>query len=256
MKGKGIGLALGGGAARGLAHIGVLQVLTQSGIQVKQIAGTSIGALAGALFAADVDLSRLEQVACSLRLKHIVDLSLIRGGPGIIRGLKVRQLLNTFLRGRTFADLRLPLAVVATDLWTGEQVVFTEGSVVDAVLSSCAIPGVFPPIKYKGRLLVDGGLINRVPVQVVQEMGDAPTVAVDVGPGLRKRQFKNAAEVMIQALDIMQEEIQRLKTSEIDVYIRPQVGHFSPIHLYKTATIIEYGRQAALQALPEIQKLI
>jgi NTE family protein len=253
---QGIGLALGGGAARGLAHIGVLQVLQGAGIEIKQIAGTSIGALIGALFAAGVDLHRLEQVACALRLKHVVDFSFIPGRGGIIRGQKLRELLNTFLRGKTFADLKLPLAVVATDLWTGAEVVFTEGVVVEAVMASCAIPGVFVPINFKGRPLVDGGLVDRVPVRIAQKMGDAPTVAVDVGPSLRKGHFKSAAEVMIQAIDIMQEEIRRLKVSTTDVFIRPEVGYFPAIQLHKAAEIIQRGREAAWQALPEVERLV
>ncbi|NLG87140.1 MAG: patatin family protein [Firmicutes bacterium] len=252
----GIGLALGAGAARGLAHIGVLQVLDKAGIKVQHVAGTSIGSLIGALFAAGIPLHTLEQLACSIKLKHVVDFAFVPGKGGVIQGQKVRELLNTFLREKTFADLQLPLATVATDLLTGEEVVFREGSVVEAVLASCAIPGVFVPVRLAGRILVDGGLVDRVPVRVAQEMGDAPTVAVDVGPSLRTGHFRSPAEVTMQAIDIMQEEIVRLKASTADVFIRPEVGEFAAVRFDKAADLVQRGRDAAWQALPQIESLI
>lgn len=251
----GIGLALGAGAARGLAHIGVLQVLESAGIKIEYIAGASIGSLIGAVFAAGIDLHRLEHLAYSIRLKHIVDFGVLPGQGGVIRGEKLAELLNVFLQGKTFADLKLPFAAVATDLTTGEEVVFREGSVVGAVVASCAIPGVFVPVRSAGRLLVDGSLVDRVPIRVLQEMGDAPMVGVDVGPSLRTGHFRTAAEVTMQAIDIMQEEIVRLKTRKADVFIRPQVGDFSPIRLDKAPELIQRGRDAAKEALPLIESL-
>lgn len=246
-----IALALGAGAARGLAHIGVLQVLQEAGVEVRYLAGTSVGALVAALFAAGVDLYELEKIAKGLRLKHLVDFVL--PGPGLIGGEKLRGFLNLFLRGKTFADLCLPLAVVATDLQTGEEVVIREGPVVEAVLASCAIPGVFIPVRYRGRLLVDGGLVDRVPVQVTQEMGAELVVAVDVGPSLKASRLRSLPEITIQAIDIMQEEVMRLKARAADVFIRPPVGEFSALRLDRGGELIRLGRSAAESALPAIR---
>jgi len=252
----GIGIALGAGAARGLAHIGVLQVLESEGIRAQYVAGASVGSLIGALFAAGVDLHRLEQVACSIRLKHIVDFGVFPGKGGVVQGEKLREVLNVFLQGKTFADLKLPFAAVATDLTTGEEVVFREGSVVTAVVASCAIPGVFVPVRCASRLLVDGGLVDRVPIRVLQEMGAAYMVGVDVGPSLRTGRFRSAAEVTMQAIDIMQEVIVRLRTTKADIFIRPDVGDFSAIQLDKAPELIQRGRDAAWEALPLINELI
>lgn len=245
-----VALALGAGAARGLAHIGVLQVLLEKGVRVECLAGTSVGAAVGALFAAGVNLYELEKVACTLRLKHLADIVLPR--RGLIGGEKLRAFLNLFLRGKTFADLSLPLAVVATDLQTGEEVVLREGRVVDAVLASCAIPGVFVPVQHGERLLVDGGLVDRVPVRVAQEMGAGMVVAVDVGPSLKASRLRSLAEVTMQAIDIMQEELMRLKARAADIFIRPAVGEFSPLRLDCGAELIRLGREAAEAALPSL----
>ncbi|MDI3538498.1 MAG: hypothetical protein PWP12_576 [Bacillota bacterium] len=246
-----IALALGAGAARGLAHIGVLQVLQEAGVEVQYLAGTSVGALVAALFAAGVDLYELEKMGKALKLKHLVDFVL--PGPGLIGGEKLRGFLNLFLRGKAFDDLFHPLAVVATDLQTGEEVVIREGPVVEAVLASCAIPGVFVPVRYGGRLLVDGGLVDRVPVQVAQGMGAELVVAVDVGPSLKASRLRSLPEITIQAIDIMQEEVMRLKARTADVFIRPPVGEFSALRLDKGAELIRLGRMAAEKALPAIK---
>ena len=241
----GIGIALGAGAARGLAHIGVLQVLQKEGINITCVAGASIGALIGALFCAGIELNRLEQLASYLKLKHIIDFSVFPRKGGVIQGEKLREVLNVFLRDMSFSDLKLPYAAVATDLTTGEEVIFRRGSVVTAVMASCAIPGVFVPIKTAGRLLVDGGLVDRVPIRALRELGATRMVGVDVGPNLRTGRFRSAVEVTMQAFDIMQEVIVRLKTTEADVLIRPDVGDFSLIRLDKANQLIERGREAA-----------
>lgn len=247
-----IALALGAGAARGLAHIGVLQTLSEAQVHIDYIAGTSIGALVGALFAAGVDLKELERLACSLRLRHVVDFVL--PGSGLVGGEKLRAFLNLFLRDKTFADLYLPLAVVATDLQTGEEVVIHQGPVVEAVLASCAIPGIFRPVHHLGRRLVDGGLVDRVPVRVAAGMGAGLVVAVDVGPRLTASRLRTLPEITMQAIDIMQEELMRLKARSADVFIRPPVGEFSPFRLDQGAEIIRRGRVATWGALPALRE--
>jgi len=185
---KKVGLALGGGAARGLAHIGVLEVLEKEGIPIDMIAGTSAGAAIGALYAEGKDTSRIKDLVLDIkwwRLAPLVDLALPK--TGFIGGRKVKELLKLMIGDIEFGDLKIPLACVAADIMTGEEVVIKEGSVLEAVRASISIPVVFTVAKWRGRYLVDGGLVNPVPVSVLKRMGADFIIAVNVIPALNAR---------------------------------------------------------------------
>ena len=179
-----IGYALGGGAARGLSHIGVLKVFEEHGIFPNIITGTSMGALIGALYAGGTSVGDIERLALRLgfgRLALLADITL--PFSGLIGGRRVTSLLKSFLGDLTFSQMKYDFACVATDINTGEQVVLREGSLVDAVRASISLPGIFTPVKIKGRYLVDGGLVNEVPVSVCREMGAGYVIGVNVIPG-------------------------------------------------------------------------
>ncbi|GAI40102.1 unnamed protein product, partial [marine sediment metagenome] len=184
-----IGLALSGGGARGLAHIGVLEVLQKEGIPIDMIAGTSAGALIGAIYARGKDANLIKNKVLGLdwkRLASLVDLALPRSG--FIGGKKVTNLLREFIGGDIkFGDLKIPLTCVATDIITGEEVAIKEGSVLQAVRASISIPALFTVVKWKGRYLVDGGLVNPVPVSVLKEMGADFIIAVNAIPDITER---------------------------------------------------------------------
>ena len=187
-KKKKVGLALGGGYARGLAHIGVLEVLEREGIPIDIISGTSIGALVGALYARKKDATLIKKQASRLDwigMTSLVDLTLPRSG--FIGGKRVTNLLRRFMGDIQFQDLDIPLACVATDIISGEEVVLREGSVVEAVRASISIPIIFKVARTNGRYLVDGGLVNNVPVSVAKKMGADFIIAVDITPNKAER---------------------------------------------------------------------
>lgn len=182
-KGK-IGYALGGGAARGLFHIGVLGVLEEHGVYPDVIAGTSMGSIIGALYASGFKASDLKRIALDMDWRQIVRLSDIPVPlNGLISGRNIIALLKSILKDRTFSQLKIPYSCVATDLISGEQVVFDDGSLIEAVRASISIPLIFTPVKVRGRVLVDGGLVNVVPVSVCRDMGADFVIGVNAIPG-------------------------------------------------------------------------
>ncbi|UCD10142.1 MAG: patatin-like phospholipase family protein [Dehalococcoidales bacterium] len=203
---KKIGLALGGGAARGLSHIGVLKVLEDNDIYPDVITGTSIGALVGALYAGGMGIRDIEQFAVGLdfkRLALLTDITL--PVSGLISGKRVISLIKSILGDLTFSQLKYDFACVATDIITGEQVVLREGSLVEAVRASISLPGIFTPVRIANRHLVDGGLVNEVPVSVCREIGAEYVIGVNVIPEpskmiltKKKHQKTNARKVVDQ----------------------------------------------------------
>jgi NTE family protein len=184
---KKIGLALGSGAARGLAHIGVLKVLEEEGIGIDVIAGTSIGAFIGALYAADVPVGQMEEVALNVdwrRMARLIDPTFPTAG--LIDGKKVSLFMSELLPVGTFEELRIPLAVVATDVETGEPLIIKKGELLGALQAAVAFPGIFTPVRFGDRFLVDGGLCNPVPVDVASEMGAMAVIGVCAIPEVKK----------------------------------------------------------------------
>ena len=169
-KGLKFGLALGGGSARGLAHVGVIQVLEAYGIPIDMIAGTSIGSVIGSLYASGASIEQLEKAALSMkRSKSLSLLDLALPHSGFIKGDRAEKILKTIaLKNKTFDDLNIPFAAVATIIENGTEVVINQGKVIDAVRASISIPGIFTPVKYRNYYLVDGGLVNPVPVDVTR----------------------------------------------------------------------------------------
>jgi len=247
-----IGLALGGGAARGYAHIGVLKILERERIPIDLIAGTSMGSLVGAYYACGVRPSALEDMAIATKRRHITSIGFSK--KGLLSTRKISKILDRDIGGRTFQDLKIPLSVVTMDLLTGEEVVINTGSVKEAVLTSISIPGVFPPRKVNGRLLVDGGSINQVPVSVVRNMGADFVIAVDVGFLAEKRdKYNNAVQIAIQAIDIMAKKLMAWEEREADVIIKPDVESESITAYHKASFFIEAGTKATEEVLPKIR---
>ena len=175
-----IGLALGGGSARGWAHIGVIKALTEAGIHIDYVAGTSIGAVVGSVYASG-RIATLEDVALQLDWKKVVNLlDIVFPKSGIIDGNKITEFIREQVKTKTIEELPLPFAAVSTDLATGREVVIREGDIIEAVRASVSVPGVFTPISRAGLFLLDGGLVNPVPVSVVREMGADFVIAVDL----------------------------------------------------------------------------
>lgn len=249
-----IGLALGSGAARGLAHIGVLKVLQQENIPIDYIAGSSMGSIIGVCYANGLDLSMMEKLCIHLKRKHWLDLTV--PGLGFVVGEKIKELIRLLTHRKKLEDLPIPTAVVATDLNRGEPVVFRSGSIEDAVRASISIPGIFEPVFLEGRLLVDGGVIDRVPIGVVREMGADLVIAVDVVPQVSEVRVKNIFDVIMQTFGIMEREILNQKIPAVDLLIHPDLSDISPSAFFKAEECIQRGEVAAKAQVAQLHKII
>ena len=248
-----VGLALGGGFARGLAHVGILKVLEEEGSPVNFIAGTSVGSVIGAAYCSGISARELEEMAALVRFKDFARWTLSR--YGIASNDRMARFLNKMLRCRTFEDLKIPLAVAATDFTSGEPVVFRSGPLVDAVRASCAYPGMFLPVNINGRLLVDGMLAHSVPTVPLREMGAQRVIAVYlsahwVSPDGPRHIF----DVIGQCFSIAQSKMSGLWEAAADVIVQPDVRGFSYDGFDRAPELIRAGEQAARAALPAIRQ--
>jgi NTE family protein len=264
---KKIGLALGGGAARGAAHIGVLNVLEREGIPIDMIAGTSAGAFVGSLYARSKNARLIKQQVIDLsqrRITRLIDPALPR--TGFIKGEKFNDLLASFLGGHIkFSDLQIPFACTATDIDTGEAVVLDQGSVVEAVRASISIPGIFTVVKQAGRYLVDGSLANPVPVDLVRRMGADIVIASNVIPNVLDRAHQpteestkgarepNIIQILLQSIHIGTYSLVRFNLEQADVVIEPDVVHIGAADFHHARECIKLGELAAQKAIPEIR---
>jgi NTE family protein len=248
-----IGVALGGGFARGMAHIGVLKVLEEESIPVRFVAGTSVGALIGASYCSGLPLEELEKVAHSCRFTTFARWTVSR--YGFASNDRMVSFLNHTLKVKTFEELRIPLGVTATDFNTGEGVVFHSGSIIDPVRASCSYPGMFLPVNIRGRWLVDGMLSNPVPTAPLHEMGADRVVAVH----LKGQWSKNGAprhlfDVIGQSFAIAQDQMSHLWRGAADVIVEPDVAGFAYDDFKHAGELIRCGEVAMRQALPEVRK--
>ena len=205
-----IGLALGSGAARGLAHIGILRALKEKNVSIDVIAGSSMGALVGACYARNGDITDLEEVVLNFDWRQLAQLSdpnLALLFKGVIHGKKVKELLKTIIGDVKFKDLKIPLAVVATDVNAGEEVVIKTGSVIDAVRASISIPAIFMPVKLNNRFLIDGGIVNPIPVNVVKDMGATFVIACNVIHKLQERRLIGSTKRQKSPLPISKTQV-------------------------------------------------
>lgn len=248
-----IGLALGSGLARGLAHIGVIKVLLQAGMGIDCIAGTSMGGVVASLYACGLKIKMIERLAERISRRTWMDFTFPR--MGLIAGERLEQMMRLLTARRCFKDLVLPLAVVATDLTVGERVVLKEGPIARAVRASCAIPGIFCPVEIEGRLLVDGGVLERVPSGTVREMGAQTVVAVDVGAFVEEYKIHHIFDVLSKTIDIMSREIQHFRLGESDILITPDLRDIGPFHFHRAGEAIARGEEAARRALPLLKKI-
>ena len=248
-----IGVALGGGFARGMAHIGVLKVLEQEGIPVRLVAGTSVGALIGACYCSGLSIEELEKVARSVRFTTFARWTVSR--YGFASNDRMMQFLNRTLKVKTFEELRIPLGITATDFNSGEGVVFHSGSMVDPIRASCAYPGMFLPVNIRGRWLVDGMLSYPVPTVPLREMGAERVLAVQLkGQWSKTNAPRHYFDVIGQSFAIAQEMMSSMWRSAADVVIEPDVAGFDYDDFKRADQLIRVGEQAMRRALPEVRK--
>lgn len=261
-KQKKVGLVLGGGYASGLAHVGVLEVLEKEKIPIDMIAGTSMGALIGALYIKERDTNLMRKQAIQLNWMGVTSLiDLIIPKSGFIGGKSVIGLLKRFIGDVRFQDLDIPFACVATDIITGNEVVINEGSVLEAIRASISIPVVFRAVKIKRRYLVDGGLVNEIPVSVAKKMGADIIIAVDLTPSKHERtdfmtklKEPNVFQTIVQTMYIVTYLSNKSSCEGADVVVHPHLGHIGPGEFHRAPECILEGEYATVDKLAEIKK--
>ncbi|MBI3680687.1 MAG: patatin-like phospholipase family protein [Acidobacteria bacterium] len=249
----GIGLALGGGFSRGIAHIGVLRVLERERIPVRYVAGVSAGAIVAAGFAAGADSHALERVARSMRFKDVARFSLSK--LGLVGSDRMEGFLRRAFRVHRFEDMSVPLAIVATDLRSGEPVIFhTEGEIFPAVRASCSYPGLFQPVRHKGRVLVDGAISMEIPAQALRDLGVRRVVSVALPPPAVSQEPGSMFAVVNRSFQIMQQRTEAAWRRHSDVVITPLVNSVAWDDFTQVERLIEAGAQAAEESLPKIRE--
>ena len=249
-----LALALGGGAARGFAHVGVIEVLERAGIRPDLVVGTSAGSLVGALYCGGLDPTALRQAAMSLEEGTLGDWSLtVRG---VLRGRALQDTVNRLVGGRTIERFRVPFAAVTTDLYNGELRLLRQGDAGLAVRASSAVPGVFEPVSIGGREYVDGGVVSPVPVRVARSLGAELVVAVDISAKPKFQETDSLVRVLLQTFAIMSQRLASAELREADVVVVPAIGDLSSADFGNRTLAMAEGARAMQEALPRLKELI
>lgn len=250
-----IGLALGGGMARGCAHVGVLRELERNNIPIDLLAGTSVGSLIGGAYCAGLSPDQIGEMALTINWSDLgrATVSLM----GFYNSERTEDYVRKNFPVTEFEKTRIPFGAVATDLQTGKMVVFTEGSIPLAIRASCAMPVFYTPVMVNGRMMVDGGLVGHIPASVARMMGADIVIAVDINSQhLPIPQPTNLFTIMSQSLSIMGRSAVQYIHGDADVVVIPQIEHVRPDDLSKAAEMIVAGEEAARRVIPKIKKLL
>jgi len=249
-----IGLVLGAGASKGFAHIGVLKVLESHKIPVHMIVGTSVGSFVGSLYAYGYDAYQLQTMAFSLQREDLIDLMI--PDNGFVRGEKLENYVNWALKNTTIEKLQIPFYAVATNIRTGEEIVFGVGNTGMAVRASCSIPGVFQPAKISDGTYVDGGVVSPLAIDAARKQGADVVIAVDISSSLDSSVPRSTIDTILQSINIMYTKISVIQLSKADVVIRPNVGYIGSSDFSRRHEAILEGEKAAMAALPDINAII
>lgn len=248
-----IGLALGGGAARGFAHVGVIAVLEEAGFKPQIVVGTSAGSMVAALYATGKTSAQLQQTALNMEEVAITDWMLPIIGRGMFRGDALARYVNDLVAGRLIENMAIPLGIVATDLHSGQAVLFQRGDTGTAVRASSAVPAVFVPVKINGREYVDGGLVSPVPVRFARQMGADLVIAVDISNPPEANSAGDTLQILLQTFSIMGKTINQYELKDADVVVRPSLIGLKSGDFSARQRAIDSGRAAMLAALPALR---
>jgi NTE family protein len=257
-EGKKVALVLGGGGARGFAHVGVIRELESAGIPIDMIVGVSVGSLIGVMYADTMDSFKLEWKAFDIEKDQIFDFRMLNIASGLAKGEAIMEYIDKNIRAKNIEDLQIPVAIVAADLNTGEPVVFKSGSIRDAVRASVSVPGVFAPVPYKDKLLVDGGVLGNLAPQVAKQMGADIIIGVNISKPRQKMESPepNAFTVIMESIEIMGDQIVNLQQKDFDFLIRPDVGDVGITDFTRKKELIEAGRAAAKAMIGQIREAV
>ncbi len=248
---KKVGLALGGGATLGGAHVGVLRALEEAEIKIDCISGTSIGAMVGAFYAFGMPVDEIEKIALELDWPDISGIALSKRGS--LTNHEMGKLLDQHLGDVYFKDAKIPFAAVTTDISTGEKVILDQGDVSEAVKASTCIPVLFEPIQYDGRLLVDGGLKESVPLSAIQNMGAEFTIGVDLNAHRNYKRPENILDILNNTLEIALKHLANVNIKEIDTLVQPNLAEFSRSDTEHVDQIIKLGYEAMIKSIETIK---
>lgn len=249
-----IAVVLGAGVSRGFAHVGVLKVLDAQKVPIHLIVGTSAGSVVGSLYASGLDVYQLQKMALAVQKDDVVDLTI--PDNGFVRGEKLENFVNKAVQNCTLERLRIPFLAVATNVRTGEEIVFATGNTGKAVRASCSIPGIFQPVRIGDKTYVDGGVVSPVAVDAAKKAGADIVIAVDISAGVAKTLPQGILETILQSIDIMYMKIAAVQIRNADVVIRPRVSHINSSDFDRRHEAILEGEKAAAEALPQIQQIL
>jgi NTE family protein len=250
----GLGLALGGGAARGFTHIGVLEVLEDLGIRPEWVVGTSAGSLVGALYASGMPLAELKRQALLLEESDLGDWTITGRGP--LKGEAIEKMVNRLIGNKPIESFAIKFAAVATDLFNGKPIYFSRGNAGQAVRASSSVPGVFEPVSIRGRDYVDGGLVSPVPVSAARSLGARKVIAVDISAKPRFQPTDSIPQVFLQTFAIMGQQLGINELAKADVVIVPEVGDLGSGDFSQRSRAVDEGRRAAAAHREAIRRLV
>jgi len=246
-------LVLGGGSARGMAHIGILKVFEREKIPISAVVGTSMGALIGAAYAIGVPTAEMEEKALKFTANMLMDLTMPK--MGLLAGDKLETAIKDIIGHGTFKDCKIPIHIVTTDIEKGEEIVYNDGDLIKIIRASCSWPGIFNPIKMDGRLLVDGGIKNSVPTKIAKSIdGLDYMIAVDVGFCVKEDKITNIFQMIIQSFQITGHELNRYQANEADMVIDVDLGDHDQVAFNRTKEAIAKGELATESEIKHIKK--
>ena len=249
-----VAVVLGAGVSRGFAHVGVLKVLDAQKVPIHLIVGTSAGSFVGSIYASGIDAFHVQKMALAIQKDDVVDLTI--PDNGFIRGEKLENFVNKAVQNVTIERLKIPFRAVATNVQTGEEIVFVTGNTGKAVRASCSMPGIFQPVRIGDKTYVDGGLVSPVAVDAAKKAGADVVIAVDIAAGVARTLPQGILETILQSIDIMYVKIAAVQIRNAEVVIRPRVSHINSSDFDRRHEAILEGEKAAAEALPQIQQIL
>jgi NTE family protein len=251
-----IALVLGGGSAKGFAHVGVIRVLEQEKIPVHMIVGTSVGSLIGGIYAANPDSFQLEWLSYKIERGDILDFSIAYSKLGPVQGARLESFIDQNVKIKKVEETKIPFTPIATDLNTGETVVLEKGSLAKAIRASAAIPGIFVPVTFDNRMLVDGGVTNNMACDVARARGADIVIGVNLQKDVRNFQMDSVIDIIAQSINIMMRETSKGKIRAGDVLIEPEIKGVGLFDFSQKKLLVEEGIRAAKKAIPRIRQAI
>jgi NTE family protein len=249
-----IALVLGAGASKGFAHIGVLKILETNRIPIHMIVGTSVGSFVGSLYAYGYNAFQLQKIALNIEKSDIIDFSI--PDNGFIKGEMLENYINKLVNNTPLEKLKIPFYPVATNIQSGQEIVFATGNTGTAVRASCSIPGIFRPVNISGQFYVDGGVVSPVAVDAARRLGADIVIAVDISSDTDKDIPENTIKTILKSVNIMYSKIAGIQLQKADIVIKPKVGHIGSADFDKRHEAIMEGEKAAIEAMPKIISII